>query len=348
MSAMDTLSTRQAVEIYQLATECQALGAELAKQFQNLSRLEAIHHAAAQATAHETINARRMAHNAAFSAITTNQPDADHEEFLHQFHAEADQAWKDTNDIIFSHQLKYDAQLAAFITTAEGTLQAKQDEIWSHIHSIMEAAGLPNKACLSLALQILEKLPTLPLDLSFCTGLLPRVLCLPSRECNGDGDYQLNNCARVASVLSSKLAHMAGGVNLDGPNPGGATSPTGSASSGVPCSPVCSPFPLPDSYEGRGQKISVQLHVQSLFPGTQQESPTTSMPDEGSDSSTESENDSESDGDGEVGSDDGDSDSSHSSDDESSSSSESDSGDASDDEGTQQGGSDNEGEGSYS
>ena len=51
-SATDTLSTEQVVEIYQLATECQALAAELAKQFQNLSRLEAKHHTVAQATAH--------------------------------------------------------------------------------------------------------------------------------------------------------------------------------------------------------------------------------------------------------------------------------------------------------
>ena len=149
MPAMDTLSTGQVAEIYQLATECQALGTELAKQFQNLSRLEAVHCTAAQATAHKTINAGHMACNVAFSAITANQPDGDHKKFLHQFHAEADQAWKDTNDIIFSHQLKYDAQLAAFITTAEGTLQAKWDEIWSHIHSIAEVAGHTNKACLT-------------------------------------------------------------------------------------------------------------------------------------------------------------------------------------------------------
>ena len=43
MPAMDTLSARQMAEIYQLATECQAQGAELTKQFQNLSRLEAMH-----------------------------------------------------------------------------------------------------------------------------------------------------------------------------------------------------------------------------------------------------------------------------------------------------------------
>ena len=50
----DTLSTEQAVEIYQLTTECWALCSELAKWFQTLSGLEAMHHATAQATAHKT------------------------------------------------------------------------------------------------------------------------------------------------------------------------------------------------------------------------------------------------------------------------------------------------------
>ena len=96
-------------EIYQLAAECQALGAELTKQFQNLSRLEAMHCTAAEATADETINARCMARSAAFSVIAANQSDRDCEQFLCQLRVEADQAWKGTNDIIFSHQLKYDA-----------------------------------------------------------------------------------------------------------------------------------------------------------------------------------------------------------------------------------------------
>ena len=61
--AMDTLSAEQVTEIYQLAAECQVLGSELTKQFQNLSGLEAMHHAAAQASAHETINVGCMAHS---------------------------------------------------------------------------------------------------------------------------------------------------------------------------------------------------------------------------------------------------------------------------------------------
>ena len=43
----DTLSAEQAIEIYQLTTECWDLGYKLAKQFQTLSRLEAMHHTAA-------------------------------------------------------------------------------------------------------------------------------------------------------------------------------------------------------------------------------------------------------------------------------------------------------------
>ena len=89
---MDALSAEQVVEIYQLATECQALGTELTKQFQNLSRLETLHCAMAQAMAHKTINVGSMACNAAFSVIAANQPGGDHEKFLCQFCAEANQA----------------------------------------------------------------------------------------------------------------------------------------------------------------------------------------------------------------------------------------------------------------
>ena len=135
--------------IHQLAAECQALGSELAKQFQNLSGLEAIHHHAAQATAQETIDVGCMAHNAAFSTITANQTDQKHQHSLCQFCTEADQAWKDTNDVIFSHQLRYDSQLAAFISTTEKTLQTKWDEIWRCVHNIAEVAGLSPDACLT-------------------------------------------------------------------------------------------------------------------------------------------------------------------------------------------------------
>ena len=89
---MDTLSAEQAAEIYQLAAECQALGSELAKQFQNLSRLEAVHNAAAQATAHETINAGCMAHRTTFGIATATPTDEECESSMGRLHAEANQA----------------------------------------------------------------------------------------------------------------------------------------------------------------------------------------------------------------------------------------------------------------
>ena len=70
---METLNAKQSTEIFNLAAECQALSTELAKQFQTLSGLAAIHHAAAQATAHETINAGQMAQNAAYSVLPDDQ-----------------------------------------------------------------------------------------------------------------------------------------------------------------------------------------------------------------------------------------------------------------------------------
>ena len=49
------LTIDQANSIFKLAAECQALGVKLAKQFQVLSGLEAMHHNSIQGTAHETL-----------------------------------------------------------------------------------------------------------------------------------------------------------------------------------------------------------------------------------------------------------------------------------------------------
>ena len=108
--AMDTLSAEQAAEIYQHTAKCQALGFKLAKQFQNLSRLEAVHHATAQAAAHKTINVGCMACSAAFGIATATQTDEEHESYMCRFHTEANQAWKDASEVVFSHLLKYDTQ----------------------------------------------------------------------------------------------------------------------------------------------------------------------------------------------------------------------------------------------
>ena len=168
LPAMQTLSAEQSTEIFNLVVEYQAWSTELAKQFQTLSGVEAMHHAMAQATAHKTINAGQMAWNMAYSILSDGQTwDKMHEETLQQLCTEADKAWKDTNDLVFNHQLHYDEQLAAFISSAERTLQEKEDEVWGCVHKLADVAGVPHDACLSLALQVLDKLPTIPIALSY-------------------------------------------------------------------------------------------------------------------------------------------------------------------------------------
>ena len=93
-------------EIYQLVTECKELCMEVAQKLQCLSTLEVTQWIAAQATAHETINARHMARKAAGIWNVLN-PDVDgHERIQQWLTTEAEKAWKVTNDILFSHQLK--------------------------------------------------------------------------------------------------------------------------------------------------------------------------------------------------------------------------------------------------
>ena len=127
-----------------------------------------MHHAAAQATAHKTINAGQLAQEAVYSTSSTlhvGQPqNKKHEESMQQLHAEANNIWKDDNKLVFQHQLHYDEQLTAFISDAERTLQEKQDKAWGHVRRLADMAGIPHDACLGLALQI----PTIPIDLTYC------------------------------------------------------------------------------------------------------------------------------------------------------------------------------------
>ena len=127
-----------------------------------------MHHTVAQATAHETINVGQMAQNAAYSILPDDKTwDKKHEETLQQHCAEADKAWKDTNDLVFNHQLHYDGQLMAFISNTVRLLQEKWDKVWECICRLTDVAGVSHNASLGLALQVLDKLPTIPIDLSY-------------------------------------------------------------------------------------------------------------------------------------------------------------------------------------
>ena len=64
-----SLNPEQSAEVFYLGAECQTMGTQLAKQFQILSRLEAMHHAMAQATAHKTINQGWVERSAAYNVL---------------------------------------------------------------------------------------------------------------------------------------------------------------------------------------------------------------------------------------------------------------------------------------
>ena len=85
--------------------------------------------------------------------------DKKHEETLQQLCAEADQAWRDTNDLVFNHQLHYDRQLMAFMSNTERTIQEKRNEVWGCVCRLADMAGLSHESCLGLALKFLTSFP---------------------------------------------------------------------------------------------------------------------------------------------------------------------------------------------
>ena len=78
---------------------------------------------AAQATDHEIVLSGHQAHSAAYGVATATQQAEQWESTLHGLRKEANKAWKDANDVIFSHLLKYDSELATFLDSTEDTLK---------------------------------------------------------------------------------------------------------------------------------------------------------------------------------------------------------------------------------
>ena len=57
---------------------------------------------------------------------------------LHRLYKAANKAWKDVNNTIFSHLLKYDTELATFISFAEDTLKSSSQPT-SDLDKVSEA-----------------------------------------------------------------------------------------------------------------------------------------------------------------------------------------------------------------
>ena len=203
LQGLDPLSAEQAAEIYQLATECQALGSDLAKQFQTICGLEASHCATAKATTHETVLSRCLICSAAYAVAATTQQAEEWESTLHRLRDEANKVWKDANDVIFSHLLKYDSELANFLNSAEDALRNKCNEIWRCIYSLAQVTNCSPQASLTLVLQTLNWLPSIPWDLFYHVGIPMMFAYSPDLyELHSWGDVLLDNHARATNLLS--------------------------------------------------------------------------------------------------------------------------------------------------
>ena len=166
------LTIDQANSLYKLAAECQVLGVKLAKKFQVLSGLEAMHYNSIQGTVHKTLTLRRSAREAAYSANMWGRvPDDERKATTCRLHSEANVAWKEMHEVMYNHQLHYDGQLAIFLADAETALDNKRGAVWDAIHALVENEGIMFNACLGLVLQVLNLLPQVPIDISFHTQI---------------------------------------------------------------------------------------------------------------------------------------------------------------------------------
>ena len=82
---------------------------------------------------------------------------------------------------MYNHQLHYDGQLATFLTDTKTALSDMQGKVWDAIHTLAESEDITFDACLGLALQVLNLLPQIPIDILFHTQIhLTFAYCLKS------------------------------------------------------------------------------------------------------------------------------------------------------------------------
>ena len=71
------------------------------------------------------------------------------------------------HEVMYNHQLHYDGQLAMFLTDTEKALNDMCGKVWDAICALMESESITYNACLGLALQVLNLLPQIPIDILF-------------------------------------------------------------------------------------------------------------------------------------------------------------------------------------
>ena len=214
-SSSPHLTINHANSIFKLAAECQVLGIKLAKEFQVLSGLEAMHCNSIQGTAHETLTLGHSAWEATYSAILWDEvSEAEHEATTRHLHSEADTKWKEMHEVMYNHQLCCDQQLSAFLMDMEMTLNNMRDKVWATIRTLAENEGFTFNACMGLALQVLNLLLQILVDISFQTQIpLTIAYCPESSICRRWHPEQGGVSHLCKEVRASRtLSKVLGGV----------------------------------------------------------------------------------------------------------------------------------------
>ena len=85
------------------------------------------------------------------------------------------------HEVMYNHQLQYDQQLTTFLMDTEMALNDMRGKVWAAVRSLAESEGIMFDACLGLALQVLNLLPQIPIDILFQTQIpLTIAYCLES------------------------------------------------------------------------------------------------------------------------------------------------------------------------
>ena len=142
------LTIDQANSIFGLASECQAFHIRLAKDFQVLSGLEAIHRNSVQGMVHEMLTLGRSTREVAYAAILQDDiTEAERKAMTRCLRSKADAAWKKMHEVMYNHQLEYDWWLTNFLKDAETTLANMRDQIWTAIRALAESKGVTFEDC---------------------------------------------------------------------------------------------------------------------------------------------------------------------------------------------------------
>ena len=79
---------------------------------------------------------------------------------------------------MYNHQLQYDQQLTTFLMDTKTALNNMRGKVLATVHALAENEGIMFDACLGLALEVLNLLLQIPIDISFQTQIpLPIAYC---------------------------------------------------------------------------------------------------------------------------------------------------------------------------